>query len=53
MARGGRKPKLARTYAAQMETLKKCRRGGEQTVNVKHVHVQDGGQAIVGNVSAS
>ena len=45
--------KLARTYAAQMETLKKCRRGGEQTVNVKHVHVQDGGQAIVGNVSAS
>ena len=45
--------KLARTYASQMETLKKYRRGCEQTVNVKHVHVQDGGQAIVGNVSTS
>ena len=43
--------KLTRTYAMQMETLKKYRRGGEQTVNVKHVHVNEGGQAIVGNVS--
>ena len=44
--------KLARTYTAQMETLKKFRSGGEQNVTVKHVHVHDGGQAIVGNVSA-
>ena len=43
--------KLTRTYAMQMETLKKYRRGNEQTVNVKHVHVNEGGQAIVGNVS--
>ncbi len=43
--------KLSRTYALQMEALKKYRRGGEQTVNVKHVHVNEGGQAIVGNVS--
>jgi hypothetical protein len=43
--------KLARTYTAQMETLKKFRSGGEQNVTVKHVHVHDGGQAIVGNVS--
>ncbi len=45
--------KLTRTYATQMEALKKYRRGGEQTVNVKHVHINEGGQAIVGNVSAS
>jgi hypothetical protein len=44
--------KLARTYTAQMETLKKFRSGGEQNVTVKHVHVHDGGQAIVGNIAA-
>jgi hypothetical protein len=43
--------KLARTYTAQMEALKKYRTGGEQNVTVKHVHVHEGGQAIVGNVS--
>lgn len=42
--------KLARTYALQMETLKKYRTGGEQNVTVKHVHVHEGGQAIVGNI---
>lgn len=43
--------KLLRTYAMQMETLQKMRRGGEQTVRVEHVHVHQGGQAIVGNVT--
>lgn len=43
--------KLLRTYTAQLETLAKIRRGGEQTVRVEHVHVHEGGQAIVGNVS--
>ena len=42
--------KLARTYAAQMEALRKHRNGGKQTVVVQHVNVEDGGQAIVGNV---
>lgn len=28
----------------------KYRRGGEQRVHVEHVHVHDGGKAIVGNV---
>jgi hypothetical protein len=45
--------KLTRTYAAQMEALKRYRSGGEQKVTVQHVHVAEGGQAIVGNVSAS
>lgn len=43
--------KLARTFAAQMEALRKYRHGGEQKVTVQHVQVSDGGQAIVGNVS--
>jgi hypothetical protein len=43
--------KLARTFATQMETLKRYRAGSEQTVNVQHVSVSEGGQAIVGNVT--
>jgi hypothetical protein len=42
--------KLARTYVAQMEALKRYRTGGEQKVTVQHVSVNDGGQAIVGDV---
>ena len=42
--------KLARTYTAQMEALRKHRNGGKQTVVVQHVNVEDGGQAIVGTV---
>ena len=45
--------KLARTFAAQIEALRKHRTGGEQRVTVQHQHVNvsDGGQAIVGNVT--
>lgn len=42
--------KLIRSFAAQVETLRKYRNGGEQKVTVQHVNVSDGGQAIVGNV---
>jgi hypothetical protein len=42
--------KLGRTYAAQMDTLKRYRSKG-QTVRVERVTVESGGQAIVGNVS--
>lgn len=42
--------KLARTFANQTEALRKHRNGGKQTVTVQHVHVEDGGQAIVGHV---
>jgi NAD-specific glutamate dehydrogenase len=42
--------KLARTFASQVEALKRYRTGGEQTVRVEHVTVNEGGQAIVGNV---
>jgi hypothetical protein len=44
--------KLARTFAVQMETLKRYRTGGEQKVTVQHVSVGAGGQAaVVGNVT--
>jgi hypothetical protein len=45
--------KLARTFASQVEALKRYRSGGEQKMTVQHVHVAEGGQAIVGNVNAS
>jgi len=43
--------KLARTFASQMEALKRYRSGGHQTVRVERVTVNEGGQAIVGNVT--
>jgi hypothetical protein len=43
--------KLMRTFAAQIEALKRYRSGGTQKITVEHLHVSDGGQAIVGNVS--
>jgi hypothetical protein len=42
--------KLMRTFTNQMETLKRYRSGAQQTVKVEHVHVHEGGQAIVGKV---
>lgn len=42
--------KLARTFAALVETLKRYRSTGEQKVTVEHVTVNEGGKAIVGNV---
>jgi hypothetical protein len=43
--------KLSRSYALHMETLNKHRGNGQQKVTVEHVHVHQGGQAIVGNVT--
>lgn len=43
--------KAGRTFAAQMETLKRYRSKGQQVVRVERVTVQEGGQAIVGNVT--
>ena len=43
--------KSLRTFAAQMEALKRYRTGGQQKMVVEHVHVNEGGQAIVGTVN--
>lgn len=42
--------RLTRTYAMQLEGLKRYRNGGQQKVTVEHVTVNQGGQAIVGSV---
>mgnify|MGYP001083953517 CR=1 FL=1 len=39
--------RLGRTFTTQVEALKKYRSGGVQKVIVQHVHVNEGGQAIV------
>jgi len=43
--------KLNRTYATQMTTLKKYRATAQQTVRVERVEVNDGGQAVVGDLN--
>jgi hypothetical protein len=43
--------KLARTFATQMEALNRYRGKGQQKMTVEHVHVHDGGQAMVGQFS--
>ena len=44
--------KLSRTYTNMLEALNRKRGKRQQKVTVRHVHVNEGGQAIVGNVSA-
>jgi hypothetical protein len=43
--------RLARTFPAQMEALNRYRSHGEPAITVQNVSVQDGGKAIVGNVT--
>jgi len=42
--------RLLRAYTAQVETLHRLRHGGSQFVRVEHVQVNEGGQALIGNV---
>ncbi len=45
--------KLMRVFTAQMEALQRYRgKSTQQKVTVEHVHVHQGGQAIVGAVSS-
>ncbi|MCJ9735699.1 hypothetical protein [Bradyrhizobium sp. PRIMUS42] len=43
--------RLARTFSAQMEALNRHRGNGERPITVQNLSVQDGGRAIVGNVT--
>lgn len=45
--------KLQRTFTEQLEALGRMRGNANQSVRVEHVHVHEGGQAIVGNVKAN
>jgi hypothetical protein len=44
--------KMMQSYQQGMATIQKLRTGGQQTVTVQHVHVADGGQAVIGNVQS-
>jgi hypothetical protein len=37
---------------AMFETLRRLRHGGAQVIRIERVDVNDGGQAIIGNVTA-
>src|SRR5436309_13342758 len=45
--------RLLRAYTAQAEALRRLKNGSSQVVRVEHVHVNDGGQAVIGNVRSS
>ncbi|MEQ9695936.1 hypothetical protein [Shimia sp. SDUM112013] len=45
--------RLGRLFTTQMDALKKYRRKAQQVVRVERVTVNEGGQAIVGDVTAS
>jgi hypothetical protein len=47
---GSAAARLMRAYATQVEVLRRLRNGGQQFVRVEHVHVNDGGRAVIGNV---
>jgi hypothetical protein len=44
--------RLLRAYATQVEALRRLKNGGSQVVRVEHVHVNQGGQALIGNVKS-
>ena len=43
--------KLMRTFTTQLDALGRYRGKGAQKVTVEHVHINNGGQAIVGSIS--
>ena len=49
-ALGSAAARLLRAYSAQVEVFRRLRHGGHQHVRVEHVHINEGGQAIIGNV---
>jgi len=44
--------KLLRAFSSQVEAFRRLRSGGDQNIRVEHVHVHEGGQAIVGAVNS-
>ena len=42
--------RLSRTFATLVETLRRLRSGGSQTIRIERVEVRDGGQALIGHL---
>ena len=40
-----------RADATQVDTLRRLRNGGSKFMRVEHVHVNEGGQAVIGPVA--
>jgi hypothetical protein len=49
---GSTAARLMRTFAMQVEVLRRLRNGGQQIIRVEHLHNQ-GGQALIGNMKMS
>ena len=45
--------RLLRAFTMQLEAYRRLRHGGDQYVRVEHVHINEGAQAVIGNVRAS
>lgn len=52
-ALGSAAGRLLRAYASQVEAWRRLRGGGSQFVRVEHVHINEGGQAVIGNIRQS
>jgi len=42
--------RLLRAFSTQFEAYRRLRHGGDQFVRVEHVHINEGAQAVIGNV---
>jgi hypothetical protein len=42
--------RLIRAYTMQIEAYRRLRHDGDQHVRVEHVHINQGAQAVIGNV---
>jgi hypothetical protein len=49
-ALGSAAGRLLKAFAIQVEFLRRLRHGTGQYVRVEHVHIHDGGHAVIGNV---
>ena len=50
---GSTAARLLKAYAMQLEVLRRLRTGGQQFMRVEHIHVNDGGRAVIGNLMVS
>lgn len=52
VAKASAASRLLRAYAMQVESWRRLKKGGSQFMRVEHVHVNEGGQAVIGNVNS-
>jgi hypothetical protein len=52
-ARASAAARLLRAYATQVEALRRLRNGSSQLMRIEHVHINQGGQAVIGNISGT